>query len=175
MSKIRLLCLILAGATALALLSAVGALSAPPEPKKKVSSYMPVVIDEDFSAVVTRMKAAKAGIEARQKALLDERYDLSNRPAKGVTMSRGKPVQEGVRVKLPAGTTWEQLAEMTPDQIRAKNVFPAGFFPLPHPNHPAGGMVFPQHQIKQIKRLERFDLDFDLPEHFLPEFPPQDD
>ena len=33
-------------------------------------------------------------------------------------------------------------------------------------------MVFPQAEIKQQKRLERFDLDFDLPEQFLPEFPP---
>lgn len=33
-------------------------------------------------------------------------------------------------------------------------------------------MLFPQMEIKQLKRLERFDLDFDLPEHFLPEFPP---
>ena len=37
----------------------------------------------------------------RQQALLAERYDLANRPAPGVTMSRGKPVQDGVRVKLP--------------------------------------------------------------------------
>jgi cytochrome c peroxidase len=27
-------------------------------------------------------------------------------------------------------------------------------------------------EIKLLSRLERFDLDFDLPEHFLPEFPP---
>ena len=27
-------------------------------------------------------------------------------------------------------------------------------------------------EIKLLARLERFDLDFDLPEHFLPEFPP---
>jgi cytochrome c peroxidase len=33
-------------------------------------------------------------------------------------------------------------------------------------------MVFPQMEVKQLPRLERFDLDFDLPEHFLPEFPP---
>ena len=33
-------------------------------------------------------------------------------------------------------------------------------------------MVFPLMEIKQFARLERFDLDFDLPEHFLPEFPP---
>src|SRR5436853_1486076 len=33
-------------------------------------------------------------------------------------------------------------------------------------------MVVPQMEIKQLARLERFDIDFDLPEQFLPEFPP---
>jgi cytochrome c peroxidase len=33
-------------------------------------------------------------------------------------------------------------------------------------------MLFPQMEIKLLARLERFDLDFDIPEHFLPEFPP---
>src|SRR5256714_6639809 len=33
-------------------------------------------------------------------------------------------------------------------------------------------MVFPQAEIKALPRLERFDMDFDLPDHFLPEFPP---
>lgn len=33
-------------------------------------------------------------------------------------------------------------------------------------------MVFPQAEIKQLPRLERFDVDFDIPDHFLPEFPP---
>jgi cytochrome c peroxidase len=33
-------------------------------------------------------------------------------------------------------------------------------------------MLFPQTEIKSLPRLERFDLDFDLPDHFLPEFPP---
>jgi cytochrome c peroxidase len=32
--------------------------------------------------------------------------------------------------------------------------------------------VFPQIQIRAFPRLERFDVDFDLPEAFLPEFPP---
>ena len=62
---------------------------------------------------------------------------------------------------------------MSPDDVREKGLLPAGFFPLPHPHHEVGGMVFPQMQLKQVPRLERrFDLDFDLPEHFLPEFPP---
>jgi cytochrome c peroxidase len=33
-------------------------------------------------------------------------------------------------------------------------------------------MIFPQAEVKALPRLERFDMDFDLPEQFLPEFPP---
>jgi len=140
------------------------------------SSYSPVVITEDFDSIQARMKAAKAEIMKRQMDLLAERYDLSNRPAKGVTMSRGKSIQEGLRVKLPAGMTLPKLTEMTPEEIREKGVFPKGFFPLPHPNHSEGGMVFPKFVIDEIKKQEgrdltRFDLDFDLPDHFLPEYP----
>jgi hypothetical protein len=35
-----------------------------------------------------------------------------------------------------------------------------------------GGQVFPQMEIKMFPRLERYDVEFDLPEAFLPEFPP---
>ena len=65
--------------------------------RSRPSSYAPVVITEDFDSIMARMKAAKAEVMKRQMDLLRERYDLSNRPAKGVTMSRGKPIQEGVR------------------------------------------------------------------------------
>jgi cytochrome c peroxidase len=147
------------------------------ESGKRPSSYAPVNLNEDFATVMARMKAAKPDIMKRHLDLLNDRYDLSNHPAAGVTMSRGKPVQEGVRVKLPKGVTWEQLAAMTPEEIRDKNLFPAGFMPLPHPNHAEGGMLFPQSTIDEVKKLEgrdltRFDLDFDTPDQFLPEFPP---
>lgn len=141
------------------------------------TSYMPVAQTEPFADVMARMKAEKPKITARHQQLLEHRYDLGNRPARGVTMSRGKAVQEGVRVKLPQGVTWESLAAMSPEAIRDRGLFPAGFMPLPHPNHPEGGMVFPKFHIDEIKRQEgrdltRFDLDFDLPDHLLPEFPP---
>ncbi len=170
--KRRLITVVLTGCFCLATASVVCA-----ESMKKATSYSPVVITEPFDSVVKRMKAAKPDIEKRHKALLEERYDLSDRSAKGVTMSRGKAVQEGVRAKLPQGVTWEKLGEMTPEQIKEKNLWPAGFYPLPHPNHPEGGMVFPEFHIKEIKKQEgrdltRFDLDFDLPDHFLPEYPP---
>src|SRR5204863_6417081 len=64
-----------------------------------------------------------------------------------------------------------------PEEIREKDLFPGGFMPLPHPNHPEGGMLFPKFHIDEVKKQEerdltRFDLDFDLPDHLLPEFPP---
>jgi len=141
------------------------------------SSYSPVVIKEDFNTTMERMKAEKPGIMQTHMDLLNERYDLSDNPAEGITMSNGKALQEGIRVKLPEGVTWDMLSGMTPDEIKEKGVFPAGFYPLPHPNHKEGGMVFPQFHIDQIKTqdgrdLTRFDLDFDIPDHFLAEYPP---
>jgi len=131
---------------------------------------------EDFAALVRRLQQEKPQFARRQQALLAERYDLADHAAPGVTMSRGKPVQDGVRVKLPQNMTWDRVAAMSPEEIKANNVWPAGFFPLPHPHHEAGGMIFPQPLIDETKRqtdrdLTRFDLDFDLPQHLLPEFP----
>jgi cytochrome c peroxidase len=141
------------------------------------TSYAPVDIKESFASIMSRMTAAKPGIEREHADVLTQRYDLSDRRAQGATMSRGKPLQEGVRVTLPPGVTWESLAAMSPEEIRDQNRFPKGFYPLPHPNHPEGGMLFPHFEIDEIKKQEardltRFDLDFDLPDHFLPEFPP---
>src|SRR5260370_5719751 len=98
--------------------------------------------------------------------------DLRRGRDNAVTMSRGKPIQVGPTAKLPDGVPWETLTAMSSDEIRDKGLFPKGFLPLPHPKHDVGGMLFPQMEIKQLPRLERFDLDFDLPEQFLPEFPP---
>jgi len=147
-----------------------------PDPVAPTSSYMPVKIDEPFNTIEQRMEQAKSGIRQAHQEFLNERYDLADRPAAGVTMTRGKPVQQGARARLKPGLTWETLAALSPDEIRARDLFPEGFRPLPHPNHPEGGMLFPHFVIDEIKRQEqrdltRFDLDFDLPDHFLPEFP----
>lgn len=141
------------------------------------SSYMPVVDKESFKDVVKRMQEEKPVLRKKQQQLLEERYDLEDHAAKQIQMTRGKAIQEGVRVRLPEGMTWSRLASMSPEEIRDQGVFPKGFLPLPHPNHPEGGMVFPQFHIDEIKKQEsrdltRFDLEFDLPDRFLPEFPP---
>jgi cytochrome c peroxidase len=142
------------------------------------TSYAPVQDgDESFEEVMRRMAGAKSEIEERHADLLASRYELADAPAQGVTMSRGKPVQSGVRVKLPEGQTWQTLAAMPPEQVKERGLFPRGFLPLPHPNQAEGGMLFPKTHIDLVKEqssrdLERFDLDYDLPEHMLPEFPP---
>jgi cytochrome c peroxidase len=150
-------------------------LSAPTYADAPPSSYMPVVMDEPFNTVLERMEKQKDSLDKDQQNLLAKRYDLANKPAKE-TMSNGKPLQAGVRVLLPEGVTWDSLAKMSPDEIKEKNLYPSGFLPLPHPNHPEGGMLFPKFAIDEINKQEqrdltRFDLDFDLPDHFLPPFP----
>ena len=137
--------------------------------QKAPSSFTPV-IEEPFEVVRARDKAAKSRVMSAAMRLLEERYDLQRRVDESVRMTRGKPIPVGPTARLKSGVTWEQLGRMSPEEIRDKGIFP--YLPLPHINHPVGGMVFPQTEIKQLPRLERFDMDFDIPDHFLPEFPP---
>ncbi|MGO4842423.1 cytochrome B6, partial [Rhizobiaceae sp. 2RAB30] len=61
-----------------------------------------------FSEVRAADEAQKPAVMDRQRKLLEERYDFANRPMAGAMMLGGrKAVQDGVRVKLPAGESWE--------------------------------------------------------------------
>lgn len=148
----------------------------PANPPVGATSYHPVAQTEPFTARREALVAEKPTVEARQKSLLELRYDLSDKPSPAVTMTRGKAVQTGARARLAEGQTWELLAQLTPAQIREQGLFPAGFMPLPHLHQKEGGQVLPGFHIDEIRaqegrNLQRFDLDFDLPLHFLPEFP----
>jgi cytochrome c peroxidase len=142
------------------------------------TSYMPIAITEDFDTIRQRLVDQKDEVDQRHRSLLEARYDLSNNTHPEVTMTRGKPVQQGVRVRLPEGVgSFQELAQLSASEIRERDLFPRGFMPLPHPNHAEGGMLFPQKHIDEIRQqegrdLQRFDLDFDLPDHLIPEFPP---
>ncbi|MBT1073476.1 cytochrome B6 [Pelotalea chapellei] len=123
-----------------------------------------------FEEVYEADVAAKPVVMEKQQKLLEMRYDLTPKLDKESTMSRGKPLPVGPTARLPEGTTWDSLSSMKAEEIRRNNQFP--YPPLPHPKQVAGGQVFPKMQIEMFPRLERFDVDFDLPEAFLPEFPP---
>jgi hypothetical protein len=47
-----------------------------------------VAITEPFSAIFARLSSQKPEVTRVHTALLNERYDLSNRPATGFTMDR---------------------------------------------------------------------------------------
>lgn len=127
--------------------------------------------NENPDAIVQRLSAQKPKVMALQRQLLESRYNLTPKLDPEAKMSRGKPLAVGPTARLKRGLTWAQLGQMTPDQIRQQDVFS-----YPSPPHVLaaglGGQVFPQMQIKMFPRLERFDVDFDLPDVFLPEFPP---
>jgi hypothetical protein len=114
--------------------------------------------------------AEKPKITDAQRRLLEQHYDLKPRLDPAVKMSRGKPLAVGPTARLSEGATWQSLTQMSPDEIRKRGLFP--YPALPYPKHVAGGMVFPQAQIEMFPRLERFDVEFDIPEAFLPEFSP---
>jgi cytochrome c peroxidase len=133
----------------------------------------PLGAPEPFTTLAEVMKKeseAKPKVMAAQQKLLEARYDLTPKPHPEAKMSRGKPVLVGPTARLKDGLTWEKLAGMSPDEVKKAGAFP--YPSLPHPLHTNGGQVFPRMQIAMFPRLERFDVEFDLPEAFLPEFPP---
>jgi cytochrome c peroxidase len=146
------------------------------DPLPPDASYRPLPT-LPFSSVRANDEAQKPKVMQRHSAMLNSRYDLSNRPTDTLMSGGTKVVQGGVRVKLPAGTTWDALANMSPDEMRERKLLPEGFKPLPHVKQSTGGQIFPTRQIDEIaaqeqRNLRRFDVDFDLPDHLTPEFPP---
>lgn len=123
-----------------------------------------------FEAAMKKETAARPAIMQAQRKLLEARYDLTPRLDPVAKMSRGKPLAVGPTARLREGVTWEALAAMSPADMKRQGLFP--YPSLPHPLHANGGQVFPQVQTQMFPRLERFDVEFDLPNEFLPEFPP---
>jgi cytochrome c peroxidase len=125
-----------------------------------------------FQEIYQSGVANKPKAMARQRKLLESRYDLAPKLDPTVTMTRGKPLVVGPTARLPKGMGWEALAAMNPEEIRRGDIFPYKALPHPVQGGGLGGQVFPQMQIKMFPRLERYDVENDLPEPFLPEFPP---
>ena len=125
---------------------------------------------QTFEETMKADVAAKPKVMADQRKLLERRYNLEPKLDPEAKMSRGKPLPVGPVARLAEGQTWERLAAMGAAEIRRAGAFP--YPALPHPKQSTGGQVFPKMQIDMFPRLERFDVDFDLPDAFLPEFPP---
>jgi cytochrome c peroxidase len=124
-----------------------------------------------FAAWLEKHRVQKPQLMADVRAYLEARYDLRAKPLAGAFMSGGKPVLEGPAARLPPGVpSFEALAQMDAGDIKAKDLFP--FKPLAHPLQTTAHMVFPANWVRVHPEHGRIDLDHDLPEAYLPEFPP---
>ncbi len=132
-----------------------------------LNSKKPMQTPEEITA---EDKAMKPKVMEAQRHLLERRYNLAPNLDPEAKMSRGKPLAVGPTARLAAGASWESLAKLKPEVIKKNGSFP--YPPLPHPKQATGGQVFPGVEVEMFPRLQRFDVDFDLPDAFLPEFPP---
>ena len=137
------------------------------------SSYASVADVANFDEFYRRLSEQKPRVMARWKEYLDFRYSFTGKVDPEVTMSRGKHIPVGPVVRLPKGiNSWEDFDKLSPQEIYEKDLFPEGFRPLSHPLQSTGHMLFPQMWLKSHPEDERFDVDFDIPNAYLPEFPP---
>jgi cytochrome c peroxidase len=118
-----------------------------------------------------RMEAQRPVVDAAAQKALTDRFDLTCRTRAGVTMSRTKLQPIGPAAKLPPGVeSWDVYASLPADEIKRRGDFP--WVPLAHPLHSTAHMLFPPQWTRVHSEHERFDVGFDLPDCFLPEFPP---
>jgi cytochrome c peroxidase len=131
----------------------------------------PATASKQFLAAMQKLADARPALTRHTNELLGQRYELSGKVDPGVRMSGGKkPVPVGPTARLK-GVGWEELAALPPAEIKRRGLFP--YPPLPHPLEPGGGgMVFPPSQLRSHPEFDRVDVGFDLPDAYLPEFPP---
>ena len=106
------------------------------------------------------------------KIYMASRYDFNGEviPVQFMTGGR-KPIMAGPISKLPnAIQSYEQLAQLSSEEIKEKDLFP--YKPLAHPLHSTAHMVFPEQWIYAHPEHRRLDVDHDIPDQYLPEFPP---
>jgi cytochrome c peroxidase len=135
------------------------------------SSWGSPTLDMPWAKWVAMCQAQKPKLMADVRAYMDSRYDFHRRPIPRARMLGGKPVMSGPVARLPKGMdSWEKLARLSPEEIKKRDIFP--YRPLAHPLQTTAHMLFPQSWTRVHPEHERMDVDLDIPDEYLPEFPP---
>ena len=139
---------------------------------KGETSFTAPTLPLEFSEWVKMNKDRKPSLMKKVKEYMAARFNFSGKTVAGVIMSSNrKPVMMGPVARLPKSVaSFEELAKMTPEEIREKDLFP--YKPLAHPIATTAHMVFPDFWNKVHPEHIRIDLDHDFPDQYLPEFPP---
>jgi hypothetical protein len=118
-----------------------------------------------------KMEHQRPAVDAAAREALEARFELACRTDPDARMSRGKPLAVGPTGRLPRGiASWEDYAALSPDDIRRRGGFPYGS--LDHPLQSTAHMLFPRQWTRVHPEHERLDVGFDIPDCYLPEFPP---
>ena len=124
-----------------------------------------------FSEWRSKMQKQRPAVDRAARAVLESRFALDCKSDPSVRMSGGKPQPLGPSAKLPRGVkSWEDYNAQAPEKIRQSGTFP--YLPLDHPLHSTAHMLFPAQWTRVHPEHERFDVGFDIPDCYLPEFPP---
>ncbi len=138
---------------------------------KAGSSFAPPTLPYSWEEWVKHCTELKPKVMAQVHAYMAQRFDFNGKAIPGGKMSAGKPIMAGPVARLPKEvSSWEELASLSPEEIKKRDLFP--FKPLAHPLQTTAHMLFPDMWLRSHPEHARMDCDFDLPEAYLPEFPP---
>ncbi len=139
---------------------------------KEKTSFMKPDLGMSWDEWVAYHEKQKPVLMAAVKDYMNSRYNFSNEVMEGVYMSGGrKPIMKGPISRLPDGIkSFEELSKLAPEEIKKKEFFP--YTPLAHPLHSTAHMVFPEKYLTYHPEHRRIDVDHDIPDNYLPEFPP---
>ena len=136
-----------------------------------VSSFSSPIMPMRFEQWLEFHRKQKPQLMQDVRAYMAGRYEFSGTPIPGHAMSGGKPIMQGPVARLRKGIeSFEELSELSPEEIRRRDLFP--YKPLAHPLQSTAHMVFPQQWLKAHPEHARIDVEMDFPPAYLPEFPP---
>jgi cytochrome c peroxidase len=138
---------------------------------KAGSSYAPPTLPVSWDEWVSHCRTLKPKLMEECRAYMNGRYDFHGRALNGARMSGGKAIMAGPVARLPRGVdSWEDLDRLSAEEITRRDIFP--YKPLAHPLQTTAHMVFPPSWLRSHPEHERMDCDLDIPDAYLPEFPP---
>lgn len=134
------------------------------------SSFSSTSLPMAFDKWAMMLSQQKNTLMTSVNEYMSKRYFFSDKVIPHQFMSGGKPIMHGPVAILPKGIfSYEALAALSAAEIKQKDLFP--FKPLAHPLHNIAHMVFPKAWIEKHPEHDRLDVDMDIPQSYLPEFP----
>jgi hypothetical protein len=138
---------------------------------RDASSFGSPILPMRFEQWLAFHRKQKPTLMDDVREYMNGRFDFSGEAIPDQFMSGGKPIMRGPVARLSQEVaTFEELAELAPEEIKRRDVFP--YKPLAHPLLSTAHMVFPQEWVKAHPEHARIDVDMDFPPEYLPEFPP---